>query len=142
MIEFDVTGRPAPKGSRTQGKTKTGRSYTYPASKHEKPWVEAVREATRIVMRHHARLEPPYAVALEFRIAASKHARYAWPSQNDVDKLARAVVDGLVKGGALSDDRHVTALTSRKRFCAPGEQPGVHAFVSQDAQMQALRIAA
>jgi hypothetical protein len=53
-----------------------------------------------------------------------------WPVVGDVDKLARAVVDGLVQGGALADDRHVTALTVGKRFAEPGESPGVACTVA------------
>jgi hypothetical protein len=39
------------------------------------------------------------------------------------------VLDGLVNGGALADDRHVIALTASKRFVAPGEETGVNAQI-------------
>jgi Holliday junction resolvase RusA-like endonuclease len=127
VIELDVEGRPAPKGSRIAARTKGGRSYTYPASRFEKPWVDAVKGVTMIVMRHHATLEPPYAVELEFRISPACKPRYLYPVQSDLDKLVRATLDGLVRGNALKDDSHVTVLTASKRYVRDGEPPGVHA---------------
>lgn len=132
MISIDVEGRPAPKGSRISARTKAGKSYTYPASKYERPWVLAVKEATQVVMRHHAQPEPPYTVELEFRLVEPKpHARRAkHPTMHDLDKLARAAIDGLVAGGALSDDRHVTCLTATKRYLTAGESAGMSALVA------------
>lgn len=132
MIIVDVEGRPAPKGSRIAGRTKTGRSYTRPASVYEQPWVEAVRTATQIAMRHHEQPPPPYSVVLEFRLTQpSKYKAEMpwWSTKHDLDKLVRAVVDGLVHGGAMADDRHVIALTATKRFVQPGESQGVNAQV-------------
>jgi Holliday junction resolvase RusA-like endonuclease len=134
MVCVDVAGRPAPKGSRTAAKTKHGKLYTYPASKHERPWVDAVTDATRLVMRHRATPAPPYHVGLTLRIprpVRQAPSAYAWPTQHDVDKLARAVIDGLVKGKAMVDDRHVTSLTVCKLFVADGEEPGVTASVQE-----------
>jgi len=112
---------------------------------YEAPWVAAVKRATQIVVRHATPIEPPYAVELEIRIQKAKNRRkgaVAWPTVGDVDKLARSTIDGLAKGGALEDDRHVTALTVRKRFTRREETPGVTARVTQDAQMQDLSAAA
>ena len=132
VIEVAVEGRPAPKGSRIAGRTKTGHTYTRPASKYEEPWIEAVKAAAQIVMRHHETPAPPYEVRLEFHLKRAKERRKdapEWPTVGDVDKLARAVIDGLVKGGAMQDDRHVTALTATKRFADPGEPTGVIAGI-------------
>lgn len=142
MIQLRVHGRPAPKGSRIRGTTKDGRSFTRPASKYEKPWVDAVKQAAQIAMRHHEMLPPPYAIELEFVLSGPKKVsdrRYEWPTDSDLDKLDRAVIDGLVQGGVISDDRHVTRLTTSKRFCAPGEPSGV---IAQIAQVQDVRLAA
>lgn len=143
MISISVDGRPAPKGSRIQAYTKDGKGYTRPASKYEKPWTDAVCEATRLVMRHEREPEKPYGLELAFRLPLPIRLRCDWPTAHDLDKLVRCVIDGLVQGGALADDRHVTALTSSKRFCAPSEQPGVDVIVrSESAQMQDIRSAA
>lgn len=128
MIQIDVEGRPAPKGSRIMGHTKAGQSYTRPASKFEKPWVDAVKAAAQIVMRHHSMPEPPYAVELCFYIQRPKNPRYGWPVKADIDKLARAALDGLVAGGAIRDDRHVTTLTVTTVW-ATARAPGVSAHI-------------
>ena len=132
MIQIDVEGRPAPKGSRIHGRTKTGKSFTRPASKYEQPWVERVKGETQIAMRHHTQIDPPYTVELEFRLKRPQRNQHqqTWPTQHDLDKLARAVVDGLVLGGAMLDDRHVIALTVRKRYAEPGETTGCACAVS------------
>lgn len=131
-IIVDVEGRPAPKGSRISGKTKSGKAYTYPASTYEKGWVEEVKHATQLVMRHRAPLPPPYAVRLTFRFAKAKRHKYPWPTSADLDKLARAVIDGLVKGGAMQDDRFVRALTAEKVFTLEGQEPGVIAEIASE----------
>lgn len=128
-ITVVVEGRPAPKGSRIAGKTKAGKSYTYPASTYERGWVAEVTEATKLVMRHRQTLPPPYAVQLVFHMPKGKKAKYPWPPTPDLDKLARAVIDGLVKGAAMVDDRHVCALTATKQFAVAGQTVGVHAEV-------------
>jgi Holliday junction resolvase RusA-like endonuclease len=129
-LRIRVEGRPAPKGSRNYGRSKAGVAYTWPASKHEKPWVEAVRDATREAVRRSDPIPPPYLVDIEIIIARGRQTTYAWPSQNDVDKLARAVVDGPVFGKAMTDDRHVIELRARKRFARSDEPPGAVAIVT------------
>lgn len=130
MITVEVEGRAAPKGSRIMGHTKTGQSFTRPASKFEKPWVDQIKTATQIVMRHHPMLDPPYDVDLHFYLERPKNPRYGWPVKADIDKLARAALDGLVLGGALLDDKHVTGLTVRTRW-ADSRAPGVTAQIER-----------
>lgn len=138
MIRVQVDGRPAPKGSRMQGRTKLGKSYTYPASKYEAPWVKAVAEATRQTMRHRPPPLPPYSVDLLFLISKAHDAKRAgpWPKRHDLDKLARAVIDGLTKGGAMEDDRHVVELHARKRWVQDAEVQGVVACVYPAAELE------
>jgi Holliday junction resolvase RusA-like endonuclease len=124
-----VEGRPAPKGSRISSKTKAGKAYTYPASTYEKGWVQEVKHATQLAMRHRLTPDPPYEIDLTFYLSPSKRPAYAWPTQQDLDKLARAVIDGLVKGGAMVDDRHVCSLTVRKTWARDDRPMGVIAEV-------------
>jgi Holliday junction resolvase RusA-like endonuclease len=128
-IVVDIEGRPAPKGSRIAGRTKSGKAYTYPASTYEKGWVAEVKHATQLVMRHRETPPPPYAVTLTFRLNKARRSTYDWPTGADIDKLARAVIDGLVKGGAMSDDRFVCTLTAQKVFTRTDQNPGVIAEV-------------
>ena len=137
-IVVEVEGRPAPKGSRISAKTKAGKAYTYPASTYEKPWIGAVAEATRQVMRHQADLEMPYSVDLLFRLHKGKYAGRAhpWPTVHDLDKLARAVIDGLVRGGAMIDDRHVIALTARKVWAQTDEEQGCRCEIRSEQDIR------
>lgn len=129
-VRVRVEGRPAPKGSRIQGVTRKGRMYTRPASKHEAPWVRAVKQATELAMRHHAPMPPPYAVHIDILVPAPRRIVKPWPSQHDLDKLVRSTVDGLVQGKALDDDRHVIELHVSKRFVNDGEASGAIAVIA------------
>ena len=139
VIVVDVLGRPAPKGSRIAGKTKAGKAYTYPASTYEKGWVEEVSHATKLIMRHHSTPEPPYHVDLTFRLVKARRSIYVFPTGPDIDKLARAVIDGLVRGGAMRDDRYVTTLTVRKIFAVSDQEMGVRAEVSSEQDIWTVR---
>lgn len=71
-------------------------------------------------------LEPPYRIGLRFVMPRPAGPKYEWPSADgDLDKLARAVLDGLVDGGLLLDDRHVVQLDTEKEFCEAGKSTGV-----------------
>ena len=51
-------------------------------------------------------------------------------SKPDVDNVAKAVLDALVRAGALADDRQVVHLDAAKRYCdLSGELPGVRVEV-------------
>jgi Holliday junction resolvase RusA-like endonuclease len=116
---FRVSGYPAPKGSRITGTRKNGSIYTRPASQRERPWVEAVALTAR-VYRPCKVLEPPYEIELEFSMPEGQRPKWGWPTKDgDLDKICRSTIDGLVQGGLLLDDRHVTKLTASKRFAAP-----------------------
>lgn len=119
-VELAIAGIPAPKGSRIPGRRKDGTIFTRPASKREHPWVEQVAYAARANRPAGGTLEPPYVVALDFRLPEPKRPTYAYPALPDVDKLARACLDGLVVGELLVDDRHVVELRCSKRFGVPG----------------------
>lgn len=141
MIEISVDGRPAPKGSRIAGITKTGNTYTRPGSRYEKPWVEAVKAATQLAIRHHRPTEKPYVVTLDFRLKRPQTNRAKmpwWPTAHDIDKLVRAVIDGLVQGGALEDDRHVISLTATKHYADRAIPEGVDVTIATavDAEVQ------
>jgi len=138
-IVVEIQGRPAPKGSRMAGKTKAGKAYTYPASTYEKGWVAEVTHATQLVMRHHPTPPPPYAVTLTFRLLKARRSIYSFPTGPDLDKLARAVIDGLVRGGAMTDDRWVCTLTARKIFATSEAEMGVRAEVLSEQDIWSVR---
>jgi crossover junction endodeoxyribonuclease RusA len=102
-------------------------------SKAVGPWREAVRAETQRIATY---VSPgPVEVDLEFRMPRPKgHYRTGrnaallrdgapgWPAgKPDIDKLARAVLDGLTAGGAWKDDSQVVMLVCRKMYAdVPG----------------------
>lgn len=126
---FIVYATIAPKGSRTAGVRRDGSRYTRPASPHEHGFTEAVaREAMICRAKGGAHggagygalvaAVPPYRVQLTFCFRRPGRPSWDWPSRVDVDKAVRAALDGLVRGGLLEDDRHVTELVARKQWSA------------------------
>jgi Holliday junction resolvase RusA-like endonuclease len=119
-VSLRIAGIPAPKGSRTVGTRKNGTHYTRESSEGVKSWVEAVAYSARANRPKGKPLEPPYEIELVFSMPRPAAPKYDWPSKDgDIDKLVRGVLDGMVQGGLLVDDRHVTALTARKEFSGP-----------------------
>lgn len=120
-VRLVVVATIAPKGSRTAGVRRDGSHYSRPASPHEHGFTEAVaREALVCRAKGGARggAEPPYRVEVTFYFRRPGRPSWDWPSRIDVDKAVRAVLDGLVRGGLLEDDRHVVELIASKRWSA------------------------
>jgi crossover junction endodeoxyribonuclease RusA len=144
MIKIRVHGIPAPQGS----KRHVGGGRMIESSARVAPWREAVRaEAQRYTEREQRRYGLPglseagaVAVGIVFIFArpgshfgSGRNARQVRPSaparpasrgRNDIDKLARSTLDGLVSGGILADDGLVVDLTLAKVYAEPGEAPG------------------
>lgn len=114
---FRVSGYPAPKGSRVY----FGKGRSKESSDRCKPWVEQIAYCAQANRPAGAPLEPPYSVELAFYMPEGARPKYGWPTKDgDLDKLVRAVLDGLTQGGLIVDDRHVTRITTTKLFGAPG----------------------
>ena len=131
-MRIEVRGQPAPQGSKRPVRLGNGKIGMAEASKAVGPWREAVRAETQRTMNGAAPLGSPVQVTLTFGVLRAKShfrtGRYAgqlkpgaaaWPaSQPDLDKLARAVLDGLTAGGAWKDDAQVVTLIARKVYAA------------------------
>lgn len=137
---IEVRGAPAPQGSkkvvRAGGKA-TGRPIIVEDSKTVAPWREAVRSETqRAIMTP---LAGPVFISLAFRLARPKTLRKGvkYPATRpDLDKLVRAVLDGLTMGGAWADDGQVVTLVSSKTY---GEIPGCTIRVGDSTARPAIR---
>lgn len=117
MIRIRVNGRPAPQGS----KRHVGAGRMVEASSAVGPWREAVRAETQRVIDAGAwpLTQGPVIGSLIFRLPrpASLPRKVTMPAKRpDLDKLTRAVLDGLVAGGALGDDGQVVDLCARKLY--------------------------
>lgn len=125
-VAFRVDGIPAPKGSRVPGRRKNGTIYTRESSKKAGPWMEQIALLARVARPLGQALRPPYVITLTFTMPKPKKPKYPWPSKDgDLDKLCRACLDGLTQGGLIVDDRHVVALSLRKRFSENLSEVGV-----------------
>jgi len=103
------------------------KTKTMPANRLKR-FVEALQRRARDAALFVADGFDAVALDLEFRLArppsVDPRKRLYPATKPDVDKLARAVMDGLA--GLLYDhDAQVTDLAARKRYAAPGESPGV-----------------
>jgi crossover junction endodeoxyribonuclease RusA len=135
-VTIRVLGLAAPQGSKTR--TRYGMRES---SKAVGPWREAIRAETQVAITHAVPgglgwaadppLTGPLAVTVTFYFSRPqghygtgrnadvlKPAAPAYPAskRNDVDKLSRAVLDGITQGGAIADDGLVTDLTAVKRY--------------------------
>lgn len=130
MITIEVAGLPAPQGS----KRHVGNGRMIEMSKAVAPWREAVRAETQRAMDGTMPLEGALEVRINFWLPrpASAPRRVTHPAKRpDLDKLIRAVLDGLTAGGAWKDDGQVVTLLATKRF-ADGSGPGCSIQITQE----------
>ena len=125
MVKFDVEGVPAPQGS----KRHVGNGRFIEASKFLPAWRAAIEEECR--RRFDSPLDGALDVELWFYLPKPSSVSRRFPSvMPDADKLARAVNDGLTKGGAIVDDSRIVNLSVYKRYSVDG-WTGVHIQIMQ-----------
>jgi crossover junction endodeoxyribonuclease RusA len=116
-MRIEVAGIPAPQGS----KRHVGGGRMIEMSKGVSAWREAVRHETALAVALETQGTPdgPVRVEIMFYLPRPKSTpkKVLYPAKRpDVDKLARAVLDGLVAGWAMRDDAQVVTLVAMKRF--------------------------
>lgn len=120
---FDILGLPSPQGSKTrmpngamvEAASATGRA-------NHKSWRTAVAEAAREFNGDNPPLDGAIYLDVTFRFPMPKSRRKAdrergWCPKTttpDLDKLLRALGDGLKAGGLIVDDARISAGTHRK----------------------------
>jgi len=144
-IRFFVPGMPVPQGSKSAMQHKnTGKVVMFDqSSKRLKPWRKSIKTLAQAAMGGDA-WDGPVAVCLDFtfprpknhygsgkNINVLKQSAPAWKTTKpDIDKLARAVLDGLT-GALFIDDKQVAKLTATKLFAERPERYGVHIWAVQ-----------
>lgn len=137
-VEFDVTGIPVPQGSKTgvwndaAQKVVVLEASNATAREAHAVWradVQAEALKHRLALRGHDK--SPLRVTLGFRLPRLKsRPDDVWSSTKpDLDKLARAVHDGLEDGKVLATDSRIAQSATSKRFVGPDEKPGVHVVI-------------
>jgi crossover junction endodeoxyribonuclease RusA len=130
VLRLAIIAKPAPQGSKTVRQAPNGRVNLVESSKGVAPFREAVRAETQ--RSGAAVFTGPVEVTLEFFFQRPKsHYRTGRNShllkddaphypcgagRNDIDKLARAALDGLTAGGAWLDDAQAVTLTASKNY--------------------------
>jgi crossover junction endodeoxyribonuclease RusA len=127
-VIIEVRGTPAPQGS----KRHVGGGRMIEVSRAVGPWREAVRAETQRAMISPgasgwiAEFDGPVEVIIDFWLNRPKSTprKVVFPVKRpDLDKLARAVLDGLTAGGAWKDDSQVIRLGVAKYYSCEGTPP-------------------
>jgi Holliday junction resolvase RusA-like endonuclease len=127
-VSFFIEGIPVPQGSKTVSQAR-GKAWLRDANAARlKPW--------RHVIATHADLgvtfDCPVIVTLSFVLPRPQKPRWGVPAvKPDIDKLCRAILDGLQDGGLLAEDSRVVTLTATKRYPTPGDPTGVGIDVTE-----------
>jgi Holliday junction resolvase RusA-like endonuclease len=121
VVSFLVPGKPVQQGSK-QGYVVGKRAVLVDANKTElKPWRAKVTAAARAA-HEGSKLLGAVVVAVEFRFVRPKTVKRAWPAvKPDLDKLERAILDGVTDAGVWADDSQVVRMSSSKVYA---EVPG------------------
>jgi len=135
---FVVDGAPVPQGS-MRGYVVKGHAVLTSDNPNLGTWRQAVAYRAREAMTGQHPYEGPVQVEIQFLLARPKGhfgARGLLPSapdlpvtKPDLDKLARAILDGMT-GVVFRDDAQVWELNTSKRYCSPDQSPRctVYAF--------------
>jgi crossover junction endodeoxyribonuclease RusA len=120
-----VRGIPAPQGS----KRHVGGGRMIESSRAVGPWREAVRTQTQLRMEKSGQMPftGPLLVIICFYLPRPKSTprRVVWPIKRpDLDKLVRAVLDGITTGGGWEDDAQVIELNTSKSYATDDQPPG------------------
>lgn len=113
-VSFFVPGVPAPQGSKTLNRY----GAMYEANKRLKPWREQIVFHAK---RAHGREEPidtAVKVTAVFGFPKPRTTKFKdYPAgKPDIDKLCRAVLDGLTIARVIRDDARVVELVARKEW--------------------------
>jgi len=131
-LAFQVFGDPVPQGSKRAFVVKNRAVVVDDNKATLKSWRSAVVDAARAELNGDAPELGPVRITLMFFLRRPQRPKAGVPIvKPDVDKLARAVLDGMTDAGVFRDDSQVTTLTARKRYTT--ETPCVRVFVDGDA---------
>lgn len=133
ILHFRASGTPVPQGSKTVAQH-GGRAWVRDANAGKlKPWRENVANAAR-VSHEGARLDGHLSVDMLFLLPRPTSVVRPYPSvKPDLDKLVRAVMDGITDANVWADDARVVELWTAKAYAADGDTPGVIVYVTPTA---------
>lgn len=132
MTAFSVEGLPVAQGSKTVARG-GGKVWLRDANAAKlKPWRAKVAAAADVGVTH----DGPITVFAVFYMPKPQRPRWWAPAvKPDIDKLARALLDGMTDGGLLADDARVTELFVMKRYASAANPVGVRVLVLEDEEV-------
>lgn len=125
-LNFLVEGTPIPKGSVVPGRRKDGSMFIRPADSRLTAWEKQIASTAAQGWSGPA-FDGPVAVTLSFRMPRGKTVTRELPTvKPDLDKLVRAVLDGLTRAAVFIDDAQVIEIQATKCY---SPTVGVHVEV-------------
>lgn len=132
-VAFAVEGAvPVPQGSKRIGRHGSKPVILDTNDKVLRPWrARIAAEFVNVVGEDFTPFDEPVSVRAQFYFPRPKSNRYGtWKATApDLDKLCRALLDGLADAGAYVNDSRVVELIAHKKFVAPNQEPGVTVLV-------------
>lgn len=121
-VSFDVIGTPMPQGSKRAFAVKGRAMMTEAGGLKHAAWRNAVADAAKAVAADAGCFDAPLYARLAFRFPMPKsrtkaqHAagRIHKTTAPDIDKLQRAVFDGLQAAGLIRDDAQICSVNAYK----------------------------
>lgn len=129
VCEFFVEGEPVAQGSMVPRVTKDGRPYMKPSNEDAlRKWRRAVVEAARTNLWGEP-VEGAVVLVADFAVLRPKTVKRDFPSTRpDLDKLVRALCDGITEAGVWKDDGQVVRLHVAEDYA---ERAGVTVRIHQ-----------
>ena len=129
MIQFHVAGVPIPQGSKKSIPHKaSGQFVMIDAHPGLKSWRKAVTQAAKAHVGTFSKHEPDALVA-EFELPRPRSVRRDHPAvKPDLDKLTRALLDGITDAGVWVDDGQVINVNATKRYGEPGVSVSIYSL--------------
>lgn len=130
-VTFFVAGIPIPQGSKTGFSPKGSTRVTLvdANAKKLKPWRQEVTRIARASWLDREQLFDAVRLDVVFVFQRPASVKRRFPSiAPDLDKLVRAIGDGITDAGIWKDDGQVIRIVTEKIY---GAAPGVHVSVSE-----------
>lgn len=120
-VAFRVDGEPIPQGSKKAFKVGKRINIVDDNAALLKPWRKKIAEAADLGRT----FDCPVVLDATFYLTRPKTVKRAYPTTvPDLDKLMRALGDGMKDGGLIRDDSIIVDEHIRKRY-ADGKKPGI-----------------
>ena len=130
MITFRVDGVPVPQGSKTVARG-GGRAWLRDANGAKLgPWRRRVADAAAEAASVGLSFDCPVWLVAVFYMPPPKKPRWWLPAvKPDLDKLMRALGDGITDGSLVKDDARITTMALMKRYASEANPVGVRVLI-------------